>query len=358
MGQLRKRGKTWWIRYYRNGQRFEESARTTVWTDARDLLNTKEGARAAGLPIRPQKHTFEDAVSDITADYTNNGKKSLSWVTRRITKHLKPWFGGRRMADIRTADVRAYTQARLAAKASHGEVNRELAILTRMFSLALLDEKLLRAPKIPKLKEDNVRAGFFDDTQFQAVRAQLPAALRPLATFMYITGWRRAEALKLEWRSVDLKAGEIRLDAGTTKNGQGRVLPFDVHQELKAAFETLHAQHEALKKQDVICPTVFNRHGKPIRDFRGAWVAACTAAGCPGRLPHDFRRSAARNLVRRGVTEGVAMQITGHKTRSIFDRYNITSRTDVREAMRKMSDRDNPQGQSAVSDASNAQRTA
>src|SRR5207248_7413632 len=121
---------------------------------------------------------------------------------------------------------------------------------------------------------------------------------------------------------------------------------FDVHAELKATFETLHAQHKALQDRGIICPTVFNRNGKRISDFRGAWAAACTAAGCPGRLAHDFRRSAARNLVRRGVTEGVAMQITGHKTRSIFDRYNITSRTDVREAMRKISGGDNSQGQS------------
>jgi integrase len=358
MGEIRKRGKTYWIRYYRNGQRFEESARTSVWKDARDLLNEKEGARAAGVPVAPQKHTFADAVADITADYTNNGKRSLPWVTRRIDKHLKPWFGGRRMADVRTTDVRAYTKARLAAKASHAEVNRELAIIRRMFSLALLDEKLLRAPKIPMLKENNVRQGFFDDVQFQAVRAHLPADLRPLATFAYVTGWRRSEMLKLEWRQIDLPAGEIRLDAGTTKNGDGRVIPFDVHEELRTTFETLHAQHEALKKAGVICPTVFNRHGKPIKDFRGAWEAACEAAGCPGRLAHDFRRSAARNLVRRGVTEGVAMQITGHKTRSIFDRYNITSKDDVREAMRKMSDGDNRRDNLAHASAGAKPRSA
>jgi integrase len=358
MGQLRKRGKVWWIRYYRNGERFEESARTSIYKEARDLLNTKEGARAAGVPIAPQKHTFEDAVVDITADYTNNGRKSLAWVTRRIEKHLKPWFSGRRMGDIRTTDVRAYTAARLTAKASHAEVNRELAILRRMFSLALLDEKLLRAPKIPMLKERNVRSGFFDEAQFQAVRAHLPEALRPLATFAHVTGWRRTEILKLEWRQVDLKAGEIRLDAGGTKNDEGRVIPFDLHDELRETFETLYAEHQALRTRGVICPTVFNRKGKRIADFRGAWTAACTAAGCPGRLLHDFRRSAARNLVRRGVSEGVAMQITGHKTRSVFERYNITSKSDVRDALRKMSDGDNSQGQSAVSGALAAKRSA
>lgn len=347
MGELRKRGKVWWIRYYRNGQRFEESARTPVWKDARDLLNEKEGARAAGVPVAPQKHTFEDAAKDITADYTNNGKRSLKWLTRRIKKHLAPWFGGRRLADIRTTDVRAYTAARLAAKASHGTVNREIAVLRRMFSLALLDERVLRAPKIPTLKENNVRTGFFDDAQFQSVRAHLPADLQPLATVAYLTGWRRAELLTLQWRQIDMEAGEIRLEAGTTKNNDGRVIPFGLHEELRTTIEALHAQRKALEKRGTICPNVFHRSGKPIKDFRGAWAAACEAASCPGRLAHDFRRSAARNLVRAGVPEGVAMKITGHKTRSVFERYNITSKDDVREALRKMSDRDKTQGQSA-----------
>jgi hypothetical protein len=123
------------------------------------MLKTKEGAIANGVPVSPrqQRHTFEDAAKDITNDYTSNGRKSLRDMTRRIDKHFRPWFGSKRMADIRTADVRAYTAARLAQKASNDEINREFAVLCRMFALALLDEKLLRAPKIPKLKENNVR---------------------------------------------------------------------------------------------------------------------------------------------------------------------------------------------------------
>ncbi len=75
---------------------------------------------------------------------------------------------------------------------------------------------------------------------------------------------------------------------------------------------------------------------RPIGSFRKTWIAACKAAGCPGRIPHDFRRTAVRNLVRTGIPERVAMQLTGHKTRSVFERYNIVSSGDLRDAARKL----------------------
>jgi len=86
----------------------------------------------------------------------------------------------------------------------------------------------------------------------------------------------------------------------------------------------------------VICSHVFNRDGRPIGEFRNAWRTAAAAAGCPGRILHDFRRTAVRNLVRAGVPEKTAMTLTGHKTRSVFDRYDIVNETDLREAVRKL----------------------
>jgi integrase len=243
---------------------------------------------------------------------------------------------GRRAAQITTADIRRYIAARQAEEASNAQINRELSALGRAYTLGTQASKVLVRPYIPKLKERNIRNGFFEEAQFQAVRAKLKPALRPVITFAYFTGWRiPSEVLGMQWRQVDLINGTVRLDPGATKNGDGRIFPLTV--ELRALFE---AQREATdivqRKLGRIIPHVFHRNGKPIRSFRKAFATACTAAGVPGRIPHDFRRTAVRNMVRVGIPERVVMQLAGHKTRSICDRYNIVSSSDLQAAAERL----------------------
>lgn len=177
------------------------------------------------------------------------------------------------------------------------------------------------------------------------VLAQLPAALQPVIQFAYITGWRiPSEVLPLEWRQVDFAAGEVRLDPEATKNRSGRVFPLT--DDLRALLLALHGEHQRRKQHGQIVPWVFvrlvakGRRGpkspKRILTLTKAWNAACRAAGCPGRIPHDLRRTAVRNMIRRGVPERVAMQLAGHKTRSVFDRYNVVSAGDLRTAAQQL----------------------
>ncbi len=271
-------------------------------------------------------------------EYAINGRRSLESLERRIKIGLAPFFTGRRMASLTTADVRAYVEQRLKDGASNATINRELAALKRMFSLSVSGGRLLTKPHIPMLQEDNVRKGFFERGDFDAVHGVLPAAVQPVATFAYLTGWRvPSEVLTLRWSQVDLQAGVVRLEPGTTKNRSGRAFPFAALPELKALLE---AQRDATRvverESSQIVPWVFHRKGQPIRSFRKAWLTACREAGVPGRIPHDFRRSAVRNLVRAGVPERVAMQLTGHKTRSVFERYNIVSEADLSAGVEKL----------------------
>lgn len=334
MGSIYQRGDTFWIQYYRNGRKLRESSGSDKETEARRLLRLREGDIERGLPVSPRmgRLRFEDAMADVLTDYRVNGKKSLDHIQRRLDKHLVPFFGGRRMANITTADVRKYTEARQQEGAANASINRELAILKRMFTLAIQAGKLMARPHIPMLREDNVRTGFFEREQYEAVKAKLPGPLQPVVTFAYITGWRiMSEVLPLQWRQVDLDGGTVRLDAGTTKNREGRVFPLTV--ELKQLLEAQKALTEAYQREaEKICPWVFHRSGKRIKSFRGAWDTVTAAAGCPGRIPHDLRRTAVRNLVRAGVPERVAMTLTGHKTRSVFERYNIVSVGDLVDA--------------------------
>lgn len=126
----------------------------------------------------------------------------------------------------------------------------------------------------------------------------------------------------------------MRLDPGTTKNGEGRSFPFttDIEKILKDQLVI----HEALKKADKVVPFVFHRDGERIRQFRTSWKNACTAAGCPGKLIHDMRRSAVRTFERAGVPRSVAMSIVGHKTESIYRRYAIVDEAMQREAAARL----------------------
>ena len=281
---------------------------------------------------------FEEAAEGIVTEYRTNGRKTLGHVERRIRLHLEPFFGGRRMAAITTGDTPRFVDQRQAAGASNAEINRELAILKRLYSLAMHDGTLLTRPHIPMLAEHNVRTGFFTRAQIEAVLGHLPAPVQPVIRFAYLTGWLvPSEVLTLEWRQVDFRAGTVWLEVGTAKNEDGRLFPFDVLPELG---DLLTAQRRVTsqveQEQGRIVPWVFHRNGKGIRRFSAVWATACRAAGCPGRVPHDMRRSAVRNLIRAGVPEKTAMLLTGHKSRSVFDRYDIVNEADLREAVRKL----------------------
>ena len=138
------------------------------------------------------------------------------------------------------------------------------------------------------------------------------------------SGWRKQEILGLTWEEIDAAGGVIRLSPARSKTLVGRILP--ISQPIADALNRRRA------RRDPASPLVFHRDGIPVRRWRTAWRTACQAAGVPTRFLHDCRRTAARNLIRASVPERVAMLLTGHKSRAIFDRYNIINEQELLEA--------------------------
>jgi integrase len=201
-----------------------------------------------------------------------------------------------------------------------------------MFRLAIQNGLISTTPQFPaRLEEGAPRQGFFEHSEYLAIRAELPPDYQDVLDFGYHSGWHRKEITRLTWAEVDLAGGVVRLDPERSKTKTGRLLP------LSPPLRAVLARRLLARQLDT--PLVFHHHGgQPIRDWRKTWWRATRAAGLPGKLFHDLRRTVARNLARSGVSERVAMAITGHKTRSIFDRYNIVSENDLRSATQRLAE--------------------
>lgn len=270
---------------------------------------------------------FNELVELIRADYVRRGLRSWDRVERALA-HLRPVFGSLPAASITFARVSNYILRRVEQRAQPGTIRAEVAAVRRMLRLAAQSGLIASMPQFPAMQLSPARQGFLTAAQVEAVVANLPQPVADLVHALWITGWRRREVQFLKWSDVDMRAGEIRLTEGRSKTKVARVFPFRASPSLAAVVK---ARHDARTFGSVY---VFERSpGKPVRDFRGAWENACEKAGVPGRVPHDLRRSRARVLSRTGVPQSVAMRLLGHKTSSMFLRYDVAATEDLAQAV-------------------------
>jgi integrase len=186
------------------------------------------------------------------------------------------------------------------------------------------------------LRENNRRKGFFEPDQYHAFVRKMPEYLRPVIRTAYITGWRiKSEILTRQKHNVDFDAGWLRLEPGEGKSGEGRNFPL-MPQLREVLAEQLEITGALERITGQIIPWLFHKNGQPIGSFRKAWATACKRAGLASKIPHDFRRTAVRNLERAGVPRSAAMAMVGHQTESIYRRYAIADERMLKEGATKL----------------------
>lgn len=357
-GLIKIKGCRYWYAqiYDKNGKQRRVSTRTTVKQKAesalRNLLVDKE--RGVQFVGDVKKLRYADLRAALLQNYVEKGNKSLQvmedgtetiWGLKALDEFMdykpavegseEPEKPGLSVAQITTEKAREFSKRRLAEGVANDTINGSLALLRRMLFVAREDGKIQTVPKIRLLKPGSPRKGFLPLDQFEKVLSNLPNNLKPLITFLYYCGVRLGEAKQIEWPQVHLDEALIRLEGDQTKNEEARTVPLpDVL--VKMLKKTPKAAQQG---------KVFD-----VTNLRKQWHKACVRAGLgtltkvegkadpryDGLIIHDLRRSAIKNLMKAGVSEKVAMSISGHKTRDVFDRYHIVDTEDVVEAMRKV----------------------
>jgi len=271
----------------------------------------------------------------VVADYVANGRKTGQRVEESYRLHLSPFFHETPVDRIGRLTP-AYRDHRLAEGAAAATIRLELMNLSRGFTLAALHGDLPYPQPIVTIRVQNVRQFSIPEDKVDTLLARLPYDVRDTVYALALTGWRTSEITGLLWKNVDWPNKEIRLEAGTAKNGRARTFPFAELPQMEALLKrrwkkTLDA--ETLLGGKI--RFVFHRKGKPIKRFYKSWRTACRLAELEGAVPHDLRRTTRMILRRADVPDQTAMDLLGHKTRSSSDRYGLVEREDLQEGTRR-----------------------
>jgi integrase len=323
-GSIYLRGNTYWIRYSWHGKEYRESAHTGDEKKAAKFLQRR--LKAVGTPqfIEPkdQRYTLGDMLEKIGLHYAKKQNRSFKNV-EYCWPNIEAGFPFHRVVDIDKDAIERYQTMRKKAGAQPSTINRETAYLKKGFKLLGLP-----VPVVSQLAEDNVRQGFLRVPEFRALLAEIPDQnVKDIVEFLYNSGWRSNEPRAMQWSWLDLDSWTVRLPAEFSKNKKPRTLA--IEDALKDIIK------RRIKLRDLACPYVFHRNGKSIKSFRKAFQAAAKAIGLPDLVPHDMRRSAIRNFRKAGLSESEGMKLSGHRTRAVYDRYDIIDEEDSRQAMKR-----------------------
>jgi integrase len=339
MGKVYLRRGLLWISYRAHGKEIRLSVARALRLppakvteqDAQRLLRDRVRAVEHGKhrPPREERLTLAQILDPYPEHCRLREVKSLT----RIKKHanaLKAEYGKMRAIDVTAAWLRAFASRELeAGKASGTVASGRLAVLRAAFRLAAKDGLISSVPGFPPITVDNARQGFVEPEEAARIFAALDQPFADAARFSYLAARRIGEVLSLMWKQVDHEAREVRWPK--TKNGRALTLSLS-----GGLWEVIERRWAARATGAWLSPYVFAAsHRAPLSysAFRQRFAIAAELAGVPHIRPHDFRRSGIRNMIRAGVSQAVAMSVSGHRTTSVFNRYNITSTEDQRAAL-------------------------
>jgi integrase len=296
-----------------------------------EISSSATGAQQLGYDVgqvgpEAERLTVEDVLRALEAQYELEGKERAR--SQSHMQHLRDYFGIERAITVTTERITNYQRFRREHGAADATSNRELRILRRAFNLAVDQGKFAKSavPKFVLLSEVHaVREGFVDKGQFQAIVNQLgDPDVKDYVQWGFWTGMRKGEIAKLTWAAFDKETWALTLPGRSAKGKKPRTLA------LTGSMRDIMKRRVAARRLD--CPLIFHRDGQPFKSFQKAWRNACKNAGVSGLLFHDLRRTAIRNMVRAGIDKTVARTISGHRTESVFERYNVTNNDDLKAA--------------------------
>ena len=283
--------------------------------------------------------TVSDLVDLTELDYRINERVTLRDLLFR-RRYVDASIGMRDAREMRKSDFDRYRMQRREDGAAENTINHELNLVRRGYRLAILDGLLETAPRIEffRIGLRNARTDFLRPSEFDQVLEEVnrrDRAIGDLVEFLFVSGWRRGEAVALEWSSISDDA--ITLSARDTKEGKlssrghARFLPL-----IGRLAEVMDRRRTARTPE---IAHVFHRAGKPVGDFRKLWRSSLRAAGLnPKTVVHALRRSFCIYAVDSGLSPDVVRQFTGHRTPEVFSRYNICDRARLVSASKRLSD--------------------
>jgi len=278
------------------------------------------------------KEIFLKQLSDWYLSLEDVKKKKSFERDRRSVEKLNEFFGTQPLRHLTASMITQYQAKRLGEvsyrkkSTSPATVNREVSCLRTMFNKAVLDGKVERNPTkgVKLLRENNERERILSFEEWGRYKAKCPRWYLPIAVTAYRTGMRKSEMVTLIRSRVDLRGGFIRLRAEDTKTGKARSIP--IHHELIGILKRV------LKVSPLNCNRIFHRDGKPINSNHIRWAhdLVCKKAGIEDFTFYDFRHTCINQWRKDGHDYFKIMAASGHKTISVFKRYNMVDEKELR----------------------------